>query len=77
VNRCVTRRGSRGVSETHTFYQNDLAMKNTADVTGGKLIAVQLQSISGVAVVNPLVAFYGVHGRNLYVFALYDNYEYN
>jgi hypothetical protein len=33
------------------------AMKNTADVTGGKPIAVLLQSISGVSAINPLVAF--------------------
>jgi hypothetical protein len=32
-------------------------MRNTADVTGGKPIAVLLQSISGVSVINPLVAF--------------------
>jgi hypothetical protein len=31
-------------------------MKNTADVTGGKPIAVLLQSISGVSAINPLVA---------------------
>jgi hypothetical protein len=37
-------------------------MRNTADVTGGKLIAVLLQSISGVSAINPLVAFYGIHG---------------
>jgi hypothetical protein len=37
-------------------------MKNTADVTGGKPIAVLLQSISGVSAINPLVAFYDVHG---------------
>jgi hypothetical protein len=43
--------------------QNDLAMRNTADVTGGKPIAVLLQSISGGDVVNPLVAFYDIHGR--------------
>jgi hypothetical protein len=36
-------------------------MKNTADVTGGKPIAVLLQSISGVTAINPLVAFYGIH----------------
>jgi hypothetical protein len=30
-------------------------MKNTADVTGGKPIAVLLQSISGVSAINPLV----------------------
>jgi hypothetical protein len=31
-------------------------MRNTADVTGGKPIAVLLQSISGVNAINPLVA---------------------
>jgi hypothetical protein len=38
-------------------------MKNTADVRGGKLIAVLLQAISGVSAINPLVAFYDTHGR--------------
>jgi hypothetical protein len=37
-------------------------MKNTADVTGGKSIAVLLHSISGVSAINPLVAFYDIHG---------------
>jgi hypothetical protein len=37
-------------------------MKNTADVTGGKPIAILLQSISGVSAINPLVAFYDIHG---------------
>jgi hypothetical protein len=32
-------------------------MKNTADVTGGKPIAILPQSISGVSAINPLVAF--------------------
>jgi hypothetical protein len=31
------------------FYQNDLSMRNTADVTGGKPIVVCSQSISGVS----------------------------
>jgi hypothetical protein len=31
-------------------------------VTGGKPIAVFLQSISGVSDINPLVAFYDIHG---------------
>jgi hypothetical protein len=44
------------------FYQNELAVKNTADVTGGNPIAVLLQSISGVSAINPLVAFYDIHG---------------
>jgi hypothetical protein len=38
-------------------------MRNTEDVTGDKPIAVLLQSISGVSVMNPLVAFYDIHGR--------------
>jgi hypothetical protein len=33
-------------------------MKNTADVTGSKPIAVLLQSISGVSAIYPLAAFY-------------------
>jgi hypothetical protein len=41
---------------------SQLAVKNTADVTGGKPIAVSLQSISGVNAINPLVAFYDIHG---------------
>jgi hypothetical protein len=36
-------------------------MRNTADETGGNLIAV-LKSISGVSAINPLVAFYDIHG---------------
>jgi hypothetical protein len=37
-------------------------MKITADVTGGKPIAFLLQFISGVSAINPLVAFYDIHG---------------
>jgi hypothetical protein len=37
-------------------------MRNTADVTGGKPIAVLLQSISGVSAINPLAAFYDIYG---------------
>jgi hypothetical protein len=36
-------------------------MRNT-DVTCDKLITVLLQSISGVSGINPLVAFYDIHG---------------
>jgi hypothetical protein len=53
-------RDSRGVrysSETPSFYQNFLAMSNTADVTGGKPIAVWSQSISGVNAFYPIVFF--------------------
>jgi hypothetical protein len=38
-------------------------MRNTADVTGGKSIAVISQSITGASAVNTLVAFYDIHGR--------------
>jgi hypothetical protein len=46
-------------------------MKNTADVTGGKPIAVLLQSISGVIAINPLVAFYDIHGGKREVLFFY------
>jgi hypothetical protein len=52
-------------------------MRNTADVTGGKPIAVLLQSISGVlfqfqvSAINPLVAFYGIHGGKREVLFFY------
>jgi hypothetical protein len=58
-------------SETPTFYQNYLAMSNTVDVTGGKPIAVKLQSNSGVNASNPLVAFYDIHGRKTEVLFFY------
>jgi hypothetical protein len=38
-------------------------MRNTAVLTGGKAIAGQSQSISGVSVVNPIVTLYDVHGK--------------
>jgi hypothetical protein len=37
-------------------------MRTTADVTGGKPIAILLQFISGVIAINSLVAFYDIHG---------------
>jgi hypothetical protein len=37
-------------------------MRNTTDVTGGKPIAVLLQSILGVSAINPVVGFYDIHG---------------
>jgi hypothetical protein len=54
-----------------TFYQNYLAMRNTADVTGGKPIAISLQSISGTNVINPSVAFYHIHGGKRVVLLFY------
>jgi hypothetical protein len=41
------------------FYQNDLALRKSADVAGGKPIAVHL----GVSAGNPLVVFYDINGR--------------
>jgi hypothetical protein len=46
-------------------------MKDTADVTGDKPIAVLLQSISGVSALNPLVAFYDLHGGKTEVLFFY------
>jgi hypothetical protein len=46
-------------------------MRNPAEVTGGKPIAVLLQSISGVSIINPLVAFYDIHGGKREVLFFY------
>jgi hypothetical protein len=69
-----------GVAEVSQIFLRDthvlpkkkkLAMRNTADVTGGKPIAVLLQSISGLSAINPLVAFYDIHGGNREVLFFY------
>jgi hypothetical protein len=68
------RKGNRAnsdYSETPTFYQNDVAIRNTADVTGGKPIAVSSQSTSGVSAINPLVADYDIQGRKRVVLFFY------
>jgi hypothetical protein len=46
-------------------------MRNTADVTGRKPIAVLLQTISGVMAINPLIAFYDIHGGKREVLLFY------
>jgi hypothetical protein len=46
-------------------------MKNTADVTGGKPIAVLLQSILGVSANDSLVTFYDIHGGKREVLFFY------
>jgi hypothetical protein len=50
-------------SETPEIYQNYLARRNTADVTGGKPIVVWLHRhlILGGSVVNPLFTIYDIH----------------
>jgi hypothetical protein len=53
------------------FYQNYLAMSNTADATGGKPIAIWSQSIPGANAINPLVASYDIHGRKREVLFFY------
>jgi hypothetical protein len=40
-------------------------------VIGGKPIAVLLQSISGISAINPLVAFYDIHGGKREVLFFY------
>jgi hypothetical protein len=40
-------------------------------MTGGKTIAVLLQSISGVSAINPLVAFYDIHREKREVLFFY------
>jgi hypothetical protein len=49
------------------FYRNYLVERNTADMTVGKPIAApsdrSLRFKSGLRAVNPLVAFYDIHGR--------------
>jgi hypothetical protein len=40
--------------------------------TGGKPIAVLLQSISGVSAINPLVAFYDINGGKREVLFFYS-----
>jgi hypothetical protein len=46
-------------------------MSNTADMTGGKPIAVRSQSISVLNAINPLVAFYDMNGRKRKVLFFY------
>jgi hypothetical protein len=43
-------------------------MINSAEVTGGKPVAVSLQPISGVYAINPLVTFYYILGREVLFF---------
>jgi hypothetical protein len=47
-------------------------MWSTADVTGGKPIAVLLQSISGVSAINPLVTFDGGKKEALFFYFVPD-----
>jgi hypothetical protein len=51
---------------TYLKYSSETLLKlisyKDADVTDGKPIAVLLQSISDVSAINPLVAFYDIHG---------------
>jgi hypothetical protein len=54
------------------IFKSYLAMRNyTAAVTGGKLIAVLSQSVSGVNAINLLVVFYEIYGRKREVLFFY------
>jgi hypothetical protein len=53
----------RYYSDTPTSYQDYLAMRNIADVSDGKRIAIRSQSIRGMSAVNPLIAFYDINDR--------------
>jgi hypothetical protein len=44
-------------SETPTFYQNDLAMRNTADPAGSKVIAVLLQTSQSILLLTCQITF--------------------
>jgi hypothetical protein len=56
-----------------TFYHNDLAMRNTTDVTSDKPIVVLSQAISGLSVVSSLVAFYDIHGNTIINLLIINN----
>jgi hypothetical protein len=61
---------------------NLLAMKNTADVTGGNPIAVLLQPISGVSAMNSIhggavLLFCPVHHTRLCAFRLSNTVKYS
>jgi hypothetical protein len=56
-------KGGKLSTEKRIFYQNYLAMRNAAVVTGVKPITVRSQSISGVSAVYALVVFYDIHVR--------------
>jgi hypothetical protein len=66
-----------GVAEVSQIFLRDthvlskLVMRNTADVTGGKPITILFQCILGVSAINPLVAFYGIHGGKREVLFFY------
>jgi hypothetical protein len=67
------RRDSRGISDIPPRHPRftKIAMRNTVDVTGGKPLAVLLQSISGVSAINLLVALYDIHGGKREVLFFY------
>jgi hypothetical protein len=67
-----------GVAEASQIFLRDahvlpklLRYAHTADVTVNKPIAVWSQYISGVNAINPLVAFYDIHGRKREVLFFY------
>jgi hypothetical protein len=65
-----------GVAEVSQIFLQDTHVLTKlcsyfADVTDAKPIAVLLQSISGLRAINPLVAFYDIHGGKREVLFFY------
>jgi hypothetical protein len=65
-------RGSRGISDIFPD-AHVLPKLLSYELAGGKPIAVLLQSISGVSALNPIVAFYDIHGGKREVLIFYFN----
>jgi hypothetical protein len=63
-------RGSRGISNIHRG-THVLPKSFSYEEHCSKPIAVLLQSISGVSAINPLVAFYDIHGGKREVLFFY------
>jgi hypothetical protein len=64
-------RGSRGIADIHPRHPRFTKISYEEHRRRGKPIAVVLQSISGVSAINPLVAFYDIHGRKSEVLFFY------
>jgi hypothetical protein len=67
-----------GVAEVSQIFIRDthvlpklVSYEETADLIGGRPIAILLQSISDVSAINPLVAFYDIHGGKREVLLFY------
>jgi hypothetical protein len=64
---------TQGVAEASQIFlwEDHVKQKLFSYESGGKLIAVWSQFISGVSAINPLVAIYDIHGRKREVLFFY------